>query len=272
LIRFLFFTRLFLLFTRLLFSAFRLRKHALEAIREGKKALAHAVKYLPSDGNLPSGTTVNDLVKYILDKMWIDRYISENKSNPSPEAMEPRPGRWVFPGYVAFAYFGCPVLCPDGERLAVFAKDAKDLDQKKKKGRRDVRKEEAASDTTKRTYESANFGNRGLNTDQEHRLSEIRQQRIMALQSQERTELFKNQGNEMALNEKFKRNHEQYKSAMDTVVLWEKLGNKDKMNILSYTWNAHTQTDRLTVLTMPKNMHVSFHSQPQLIIHQQLIQ
>ena len=120
-IRFLLFTRLFLLFTRLLFSASRLRKHALEAIKEGKKALAHALKYLPSDGNLPSGTTVNDLVKHILDEMWKDKYKRDNKSNPSLEAMEPRPVRWVFPGYVAFAYFGCPVLCPDGDRLAVFA-------------------------------------------------------------------------------------------------------------------------------------------------------
>ena len=218
------------MFTRLLFSATRLRKHALEAIREGKKALAHATKYLPSDGKLPSGTTVNDLVKHILDEMWKEKYIDLNKSNPSPPTMDPRPGTWVFPGYVAFAYFGCPILCPDGERLSVFAKDAKDLDKKKNTGRRVIRQEEAASDTTKRTYNSANFGNRGLNTDQELRLSELHQQRIMALQSQERTEIHKNQGKEMALNEKFKRNLEQYKSAMDTVSFWERLGKTDKMN------------------------------------------
>jgi hypothetical protein len=42
---------------------------------------------------------------------------------------------------------------------------------------------------------------------------------------------------------------------------------KPLQGLLSYTWKAHTQTDRLTVLTIPKNMHVSFHSQPQLLIH-----
>ena len=107
----------------------KLRCHASSAIKEGNKALAIAAKFIPSNGELPSGKSVKDLIKYVLDEMWLNDYKDEHNNDLVPPTVFPAcEPTWVFLVYVAFAYFACPILVPISERLDVFTENGKGLD------------------------------------------------------------------------------------------------------------------------------------------------
>ena len=93
--------------------------------------MAIAAKFIPLNGELPSGKSVNNLIKHVLDEMGLVDYKDKHKNNLIPPTVFPtRPETRVFPGYVVFAYFACPILVPSTERLAVFTKNGKSLDNK----------------------------------------------------------------------------------------------------------------------------------------------
>ena len=105
-----------------------------------------AAKCIPSNGELPSGKSVKDLIKHVLDKMRLVDYKDKHKNNLIPPTVFPaRPDTWVFPGYVAFAYFACPILVPSSEQLDVFTENGKGLDKQtnKESGRRYQRQKAA---------------------------------------------------------------------------------------------------------------------------------
>ena len=107
----------------------KLRNHASSAIKEGGKALAIAAKFIPSNGELPSGKSVKDLIKHIIDEIWLNNFKDKHKNDliPPPVFMARNPTS-VFLDYVAFAYFACPILVSPSDRLDTFTENGKSLD------------------------------------------------------------------------------------------------------------------------------------------------
>ena len=94
-----------------LITARTLSDHATSVINEVEKVLAIAIKFLHADKNLPSGSTGEDLMNHVLGEMWKKEYASKNRIDPLAELaapIPPRPAKWVFSGYLAYAYFGVP--------------------------------------------------------------------------------------------------------------------------------------------------------------------
>ena len=55
--------------TTIIVPAKKLHNHASSAIKEGEKVLAIAAKFIPLNEELPSGKSVKDLIKHVLDEM-----------------------------------------------------------------------------------------------------------------------------------------------------------------------------------------------------------
>ena len=74
--------------------------HATSAIKEGKKMLAIATKFLPADRNLPSVVTGGeDVMNHILDATRKKDYCTKHKIDLLAElaaSIPHRPTKWVF--------------------------------------------------------------------------------------------------------------------------------------------------------------------------------
>ena len=155
--------------------------HATSAIKEGKRALAIATKFLPADGNLPYGVTGEDIMKNVLSGMRRKDYCTKHKIDPLAELVAPiphRPTKRVFSGNLAYAYFGCPILVSHDRRLGVFTEGGKTLGKKANMGRKYKRttknwKEENKQQPLKR---------KDLASKGEVHSSLLRQQHISSLQ------------------------------------------------------------------------------------------
>ena len=88
-----------------------LYNQALDAIKNGKKALAYSEEYL-SNGKDPSGHNETDLLEYVIGKMWEEL---EKKDDNSV-----RKDGYTFPGYVAFCLFANPMSTLPIQRLINF--------------------------------------------------------------------------------------------------------------------------------------------------------
>ena len=85
-------------------------------------------------------------------------YKDKHKNNLIPPTVFPaRPDTWVFPGYVALAYFACPILVPSSEQLDVFTENGKGLDKQtnKESGRRYQHEKAAGRAIETKTDESS---------------------------------------------------------------------------------------------------------------------
>jgi hypothetical protein len=101
-------------------------------IQTTKVALSYAYQFLDQKGELQEGTTVNNLMNYILDKMWIDENnqvvvvvnaVNDDSSRRTIHDINqipPRPADWIFKGYMAFCLFACPIITNPNDRLSMF--------------------------------------------------------------------------------------------------------------------------------------------------------
>jgi len=101
-------------------------------IQTTKVALSYAYQFLDQKGELQEGTTVNNLMNYILDKMWIDENnqvvvvvnaVNDDSSRRTIHDINqipPRPADWIFTGYMAFCLFACPIITNPNDRLSMF--------------------------------------------------------------------------------------------------------------------------------------------------------
>ena len=194
-------------------SARKLRHHAMSAIREGKKALAIASEFLTADGNLPAGATAANLMNHVLDEMWKKDYTVKNKIDPTEAAGAPsqipsRPDRWVFNGYLAYAYFGCPVLVPSEKRLEVYTIN-EEVDFKDK--------EEVT------VKDEVNFKEK-VNFKEEMHSSFLRQQQISSLQSENQHETKTLHAAKILVHNQLLSNLKFQKHAMEMVQFYRGLG------------------------------------------------
>ena len=74
--------------------------------------------------------------------MWKIDNASNNKidltAQPAQQIPE-RTDKWVFSGYLAYAFLGCPVSVPSDKILGLYTTDGKDLDKKTQTSRKYVR-------------------------------------------------------------------------------------------------------------------------------------
>ena len=66
----------------------------------------------------------------LASKQKIDPQVATDKPIPSG------PEKRVLSGFLAYAYFGCPVQVPPEEQLGLYAVDGKDLDKRTKTARK----------------------------------------------------------------------------------------------------------------------------------------
>ena len=162
---------------QLLTSGRLLLSMAKDAIRHGKKALSFAHRYL-SDGKLPSGKTLDDLLHFVRQEMWVADGNDETTLTD----------QWIFPGYISFVIFACPIINDDQQRLSVFCINGEK--EGKKASRATARKRKAKENNDQRLAHPINPGKRGLTHQQQFQLG---QNKIAALQleiNQERKSLF----------------------------------------------------------------------------------
>jgi hypothetical protein len=99
-------------------------------IRSTKKALSYAYQFLDQETTPLQERTnnVNNLINYILDKMWIDENLvgvnvhddSRSGTVNDIKQVPPRPKNWRFKGYMAFCLFACPIITNSNDRLGMF--------------------------------------------------------------------------------------------------------------------------------------------------------
>ena len=82
---------------------------AQESIKNRKNAVSFAKSFLQEGKLLPSGKTLDDLLKYVWVSMHQDQF-------PTATII---PSKWTFNGYVAFVLFACPIVTLPKERLGV---------------------------------------------------------------------------------------------------------------------------------------------------------
>ena len=171
-----------------------LHSMALLTFQYGKKALAYAQAFLDSSKNLPSGEKEHDLLNYVLDEMYKEENhakektivldgespsIDDNDSNVTEVGK--RPDDWVFPGYVAFCLFGCPLITEESNRLINFTTGGEI--ESKCSARKVTRQKDANRKNEIRSLEAAAFGgDRGLSLEHNFQAATFRIQSISARQ------------------------------------------------------------------------------------------
>ena len=83
---------------------------AQESNKNGEKGVSFAKSFL-QEGKLPSGKTLDDLLKYMRVSMHQGQYPTATNI----------PLKWTFSGYIAFILCVCPIVTlPKEERLCVY--------------------------------------------------------------------------------------------------------------------------------------------------------
>jgi hypothetical protein len=128
-----------------------LQDRSLTVLHNYKFALKFHNEYVDSNGNIPSGNKLEDMLLYVRQKMFVCFKGCRNKPTGKQGAEkkklceEDMPPKYVFNGYMAFVLFG-----PQGiaeQTLSCLSEDGKRVE---KKGRAAVRKEVADEKKTER--------------------------------------------------------------------------------------------------------------------------
>jgi hypothetical protein len=219
---------------------------ALLTFQYGKKALAYAHAFLDSSKNLPSGEKEHDLLNHVLDEMYkeeiqgkkkiIDVLDEEgasvdhnNDSNVFPEATpsEKRPDDWVFPGYVAFCLFGCPIITEESKRLANFTTGGET--ESKRSARQVIRKQDANRKKEIRSFEAAEFGDRGSTLEHNFQAATLRIQSISARQQDLAETRKRYHGDMMVLQGQHGRLVAEREQAIRLAEMYSKTDNKERV-------------------------------------------
>jgi hypothetical protein len=141
-----------------------LYERALNVVAMCKKAEKFHDEFVKSNGENPSGTSLEDMLLYVRQKMYVQlKGARSSKANQKPKKTEEviteedMPEKWMFNGWFAFVLYG-----PQGvstKSLSVLSKDGKNVP---KQSRAETRAKEAQVNEAKRRNERS--GERGTST------------------------------------------------------------------------------------------------------------
>jgi hypothetical protein len=139
---------------------------ALTSIAMCKVALKYYHEFCPG-GKLPSGKSVEDMLLYVRQKMYVHlRGAKNNKSNSKKKEEadqkvymeEDMPDKWLFNGWFVFVLFGTPHGLANAS-LSCLSEDGKDVP---KVGRAEIRAKAAKVEMEQRRADDGSSGKRGV--------------------------------------------------------------------------------------------------------------
>ena len=163
-----------------------------KALMNCKKALAISTKYVNSDSQLPSGSSIEDYIEHILSEMWLSVGLKKSTGEDSdnddhddevpgdvPRSRNNRPTAWFFSGFWAFMLFG-PLADTDVRSTLLVIGDISAVGRGRKNKRSD---NEEAKRKVRSASDNRNFGpfERGMSYDERIRVAALSEQVRSAL-------------------------------------------------------------------------------------------
>ena len=157
---------------------------AKDVIKNCKKALAYANAFLDTEGNLPSGTNIDDLLDHVKEAMRADQLstnptVLDEEGNSRPRTVDTNS---LFKGYVAFCLFACPIITEQGDRLQVFCIGGEK--EGKSSSRAAAAKRKAAVKNEKRSNQRVALGDRGMTATEDFNHRNLHCQNLATLQAE----------------------------------------------------------------------------------------